>query len=769
MSRTIKLNSKINIKQPTSGDLPLNPLSFITRRDRQTSTAGQTVINLTFAIDLNNKDAFILAVNGRLLDEGALNDYQFTSIQANNTSSQVTLTQGLTAGLPIVTMLAGALVQLEPNVNSLQAAINNLSGSGQGGINYIASSDAEKTIAGWSTYLNTAGVAPVIAAGGVSNLAFTQSAVSPLRGTNSFLLAKDAANRQGQGVAYDFTVDTADLARVLTIDFDYSVDTNYVDGDISLWIYDKVNGALIQPAPYTLQKNAGGRFKASFQTASNSSSYRLVLHVSSSNALAYNLKLDRVTVGPTTIVQGTPMTDFANVGTLIVGATTTAPTKGPIVKDAVIARREGDSLRMNVEYVHASGAGTAGSGTYLFTLPSGMSMDLTKIAASTTVTADGGDNSTQIGFGTLVQTGGYEAAVAAFAYDATRYYLKFGLVTDTTGSFALSGNSGDPYSSSTVGNFGINNLAINLNILVPIAGWSSNVQMSQDTDTRVVAARVSGFGSATLGTSAVVQMFNTIDDDTHAGYNASTGVYTIQVPGRYRIWATMECSGALSANNNIAINIVKNGATTLASGYSEVNGGGALNFLDVRVQDERLLVAGDTIQITAMGSNAATTRTTATTRNFLIIERLSGPAQIAASESINCRYTNASGFSVPNAGNTVVNSGWVKDYDTHGAGSTSGLFTAPIAGKYRVAMTVYMNGFTSGVILQLYVQKNSGSPIMLSAQMPNGTDTSPSGSTTLSLQAGDTLAMVLYQNSGVAKALLPSAQHNHISIERVGN
>ena len=64
-------------------------------------------------------------------------------------------------------------------------------------------------------------------------------------------------------------------------------------------------------------------------------------------------------------------------GPTIIGATTTAPTKGTLVNDFVryrkIANRE-----YQVQFMYnQSAAGTAGSGDYLFTLPAGLEFDLT--------------------------------------------------------------------------------------------------------------------------------------------------------------------------------------------------------------------------------------------------------------------------------------------------------------------------------------------------------------------------------------------------------
>ena len=93
-------------------------------------------------------------------------------------------------------------------------------GSGAGGINYITNPDAEAGTTGWAAYADAAGSIPVDGTGGAPTVTITTSASSPLRGLNSFLLTKDAANRQGEGVSAVFTIDAADKAEVMAIEID---------------------------------------------------------------------------------------------------------------------------------------------------------------------------------------------------------------------------------------------------------------------------------------------------------------------------------------------------------------------------------------------------------------------------------------------------------------------------------------------------------------------------------------------------------------------
>jgi hypothetical protein len=75
---------------------------------------------------------------------------------------------------------------------------------------------------------------------------------------------------------------------------------------------------------------------------------------------------------------GVTMTDWVDNGAINLLGSTTAPTKGATSRDKIYSRRVGDSLEMRFEF-HQTSAGTAGSGSYIIVLPSGLSMDGAKI------------------------------------------------------------------------------------------------------------------------------------------------------------------------------------------------------------------------------------------------------------------------------------------------------------------------------------------------------------------------------------------------------
>jgi hypothetical protein len=234
---------------------------------------------------------------------------------ASNTS-RLTLGKAAKATLDSLTRKAGTLwfdtTSLKPYYDD--GTNLNLVGSGSGGVkNYITTGDAETGTTGFATYADAAGASPVDGTGGSPSVTWTTSSSSPLAGTNSFLLTKGASNRQGDGVSYAFTIDAQDQAKVLQVSFNYLVSSGtFVAGsgpsspsDVTVWLYDVTNSLIIQPSSSSLLSNSttlADKFNATFQTSSNSTSYRLILHVGSTSASAYTLKVDSISVSPSTYV-----------------------------------------------------------------------------------------------------------------------------------------------------------------------------------------------------------------------------------------------------------------------------------------------------------------------------------------------------------------------------------------------------------------------------------------------------------------------------------
>jgi len=540
-------------------------------------------------------------------------------------------------------------------------------------INYIRNYSGEgNATTGWATYADAAGTTPVDGTGGSPSVTWALNTSSPLRGQADFLFTKDAVNRQGQGVSYDFTIDSADQARQLQISFDYKIASGtYASGDITVWVYDVTNAVLLsQPSGNSLISTSipSQQTQCVFQTASNSTSYRLIFHVTTTSASAYTIEFDNISVGPQAQTSGAVDTAWTQYTPTLSGNGFGTPTSINFWY-----RRNGPDL----EVIGSFTTGTTTTSSGPIPLPSGLSIDTSVLTLANT-TSNPGHN-----VGVLDANGAanlYGNIVTATGTSATQVYL----------GGAIGSTSMLTPTSNVSGAFGIGNTAaVRLYFRVPIAGWASNTVLSTSTNTRTIAAEITTAGTLST-TSGSALVFTTVAYDTSASYNASTGQYTCPVPGYYRV----SYAGMLTTTTNINFSLYRGG-----SAYRKIGGVGNSGSVVGSGTITILCVAGDVLTLVP---DATTTLLYSATvyQPTIMFELIQGPQQIAASERIAFRATTS------NTAGTVstpfVYS--VKDYDTHNAYSTStGVFTAPAPGIYHFSVvssstsasafiTIYKNG-----------------------------------------------------------------------------
>jgi hypothetical protein len=178
------------------------------------------------------------------------------------------------------------------------------SGSGSGEINYVDNWDFETDTATWATYADAAGSTPVDGTGGSANITIAAQASTVLRDGKSLQLTKDAVDRQGEGFSYDFTIAQQDINKKLKIQFDFKTDEDaaYASGDLAVYIYDVTNTAVITPVDTDIISGQN-IFQTSF-VSTGSTSYRLIFHIATTNASAWDAYIDNVIVGPGMTSQG---------------------------------------------------------------------------------------------------------------------------------------------------------------------------------------------------------------------------------------------------------------------------------------------------------------------------------------------------------------------------------------------------------------------------------------------------------------------------------
>lgn len=590
-------------------------------------------------------------------------------------------------------------------------------GSGSGaGINYIDNPGAESATTGWSTYADAAGSTPVNGTAGSPTVTWSRSTTTPLRDNGDFNLVKDAANRQGEGVSYDFTIDSADKGKVLNISFDYEVVSGtYADSDLTVYIYDVTNAAVIQPSGYSIQ-NASVVTKqiASFQTLTTSTSYRLILHVASTSASAYTLAFDNFVVGPSSIINGAPMTDEKSY----------TPTGNWSANYSATWARKGELAEVNLT-VSLDGAP---SGNMTFTSAqilngTGLSLDTTKLAIIS------GNMSRALGHGTV-----YDSLTTSYVASAYWSQADSLIYVTTAANNIITATNPVTFASGD---------RVVLRLYLPIAGWSSNVQMSSDTDTRVIAAKYSLTSDNAPGAGGTMA-FNEKVFDTSGSMNTSTYKYTCPVPGYYEVGGLFQSTGGASnvlvqkndaaiadgPNTNYLCSVPTSG---LAAGQTVVS-----------------CNAGDTLKIV---SESAITYESDNV--YVYFRRISGPSIVAATEKIQAVYKIASGVST---GTSSPIDFATKVTDTHSAVTTgaSWKFTAPAAGTYLITATLAISAGTAEI--RVYKNGSDGGLVLFDA---NATY-SLSGSAQIDLVAGDYIDL----RSASSVTLLNNSRYN-ISISRI--
>ena len=520
------------------------------------------------------------------------------------------------------------------------------SGGGSGGINYILNPDAETNLNGWATYANTTrSVLPETGTGGSTSgsFLFSRSVATPLRGKASFLLLKYATNSQGDGISYDFTIDIADKGKVLQGSFDYQVfANNYEDESMTVWIYDVTNSRMIQPTP-TKIKNSGivERFSFEFQTSIDSTSYRLIIHQSSSYSDAVSLKFDNFKIGPTAKAYGSAVVDLG-LYTPIFSAGVGTPSGINFHQTKI-----GNLLRIEFYFM----AGTVTADECSFTLPAGLSADL--------------DGQKQYG---VWSTQGALPSGPLRVDSPARTLVKFG-----ASNWAVNATGTQLGTGAFVTGF----------VELPIAGWSSSQVMSSDADTRVVAFSAKGTNSTSTGMVPV--NFSTVTLDTHSGVLGNS--YVVKVPGIYKIELSDSTftSSATQSNRHVYIEI---DGVSIKHVY-ESNGYATHTLASVLIN----LKAGQTITGIVYAQDITSPHDTE-----INIERLSGPSQIAASESVSCLYTGAPPTGTLGAAENVVKYG-TKVKDSHGAYNPStGEYKVPVSGVYSISASFMIAGGTVSAV-----------------------------------------------------------------------
>lgn len=638
--------------------------------------------------------------------------------------------------------------------------------------NYIQYSDFENNATtGWSlahtslTSLIPTSVASADVAfdsthgGSAANGNLSQSITgTALSGSFSLSVASSAASTAGDLlISQAYTIDASDQAKMMTIGFNFKCSSNPTNlvfsgtstNSFAIYIYDVHNAAWIQPAGvYAINQASGvGSARAvTFQTPSNMTSFQIAIININASAGAETMVYDDFYVIPQQFNYSAPVTDT--------GANQWTPTGSWSTNSTYTGKwwRVGDRGFYEVN-IALAGAPTSASLT--INLPH--TIDTSKITNTSALVLRMGD-------GKALDSGNDGYPLGVYYNTST----SVGVLSDKTvsGSNPVNIDEATSVTQASPFTFGASD-SITVSFSAPILGWASNSQMSDSSDTRVVAMQVNQASpTATVINGFSLLKFTTApSSDTHNAFSTSTGGYTCPLPGYYRVTAGCGVAATYANTQNTQIAVGKNSTSSAVISLGTHIAGAAEGVMYPSGSGTVLCVAGDVLYPLVSSSGTSPTVSSSASTNFFQVERLTGPSQIAASETVSARYF-ASATSLSGSLVTIV---WTtKDFDSHGAMS-SGVFTCPVAGKYHVAAALALTGtFVLNNTTVIEIQKNGTAKSNLTryiaaAVTNDGVDIED----TIDCLAGDTLRIQV-SNSGTTPSIVSSNTRNFISIFRVG-
>lgn len=643
---------------------------------------------------------------------------------------------------------ADGFYQLDSSGNETKVG----SGAGGGSINFVTNGNADDALASiFTPYADAAGARPVDGTGGSPTVTTSITSTSPLAGTKSYLLTKPASNTQGQGWAIPFTVDLAYAAKMQKITFDYIVNSgtfvagsSTTDSDVIWYIYDVTNSTLIEPSNIKMSGSSttlSERFQGEFQTSATGSSYRLIAHVASTSALAYELKVDNISVAPSQYVYAAPVTAFKDVVsppniTGSGGGTMTVGTGGGAVW-SMAYRQVGEITEVEYKFRRGTTGFVDITGAVQLPLPPGVSYHSSIIGSDT------------VGYGEITAT--------ASANPVARLIGKAfggGIILNVTDTALL----------STAGLLATQTNYMTFKASFRAAGLSAVTQQSDGYDARPIIA--SGVGSITATTTTnvtKVPITSTIEDSALM-INAN-GDITVKTSGWYDVEGISQINSGGTVNT-ISVTINIGGVSYRTRGQASANTHSAT----ARVL--KYINAGQIINLYTWvdtGSFAATVD--------FNIKKDQAPTTMSRGATIAHRYTTTATTAFTSAVPSVFAPNTIDSGVTTGAGGTyntaTGEFTANTSFTLDVCYSILFNtaSWNASTRLDMNLQKggvtiqNQISPY---AQTTVSFPMADKGCFTVDVKAGDVIRLMVDQNSGSSKSLISTAFHNWIVFKRSG-
>jgi len=517
-------------------------------------------------------------------------------------------------------------------------------------------------------------------------------------------------------------LDAVEVGRAWWVEFAYKL-ANNADDLVTVYLYD---GSVEIPLNMTALPYAGGNTQvtgAAVLPTTVTTGLKLRFKIKDSTAVT--LYLADARVGPQSVPVGAAV-GATQTYPLTIGATTTPPTKGTVAEDVATWARRGDKMLLSYRYKQTA-AGSAGSGVYLFPLPAGYSIDLTKHPAGSVVGSFFASD--QSGLETTITSGSGSVRV----YDATRLYADMLLPTQTTNDVLAI--------SSITAQLSMATQKYSYIAEVTIADWSANVNLASDfqefafnTQATVNTNDTTSFGYGSGGAAILSNTATTYYDVAFKRSIQPTDNIIVEVRDKATgIWVPSEHAGIPSLFVSTLNQFYRN-----TDGSIHARGiwfsGVATN--KIRVYFGAPLTGGTNWSSGFADRTWASITAAADGYDRWRVRKVSGGNSAEVPPVVYADYYTTGNQSA-NTDIKYLN----RLSDTHNAYNPStGIFTAPIAGVYQVCAGVFASGlagtfalYVGGVIQRALAIGNAGTFII--------------GSTAIRLAQGDQLSTRFTQAS----------------------
>lgn len=401
------------------------------------------------------------------------------------------------------------------------------------------------------------------AAGGSIPITRTTTASEILVGDASFKASRPASDTQGNGFRYDFSIDPLYLGKNLNFNFSYKMlDFNYASADYKVFIYDVDNatllGAISNDDDGEILNHTGdgttmqGRF-----SATDSLNYRLLVHNTVATATATDMAFDKVSIGPDSFLL---VKDTGVIGEIISSGSVDTPENFLYCDGAAISRSVYSDLFTAIGTSFGNGDGSTTfnkpdlRGLFLRGQDDGAGND--PDAAGRVVNNTGGNTGDNVGseqvdlFGSHNHGGGshthnipYQNPNVAGGNAVTGWQPNTGVI----GNFVTAG----PNSTVIATQGGNETRPKNVNVRYYIRyNTKDNILSRNETLFNSAVCRAYLASTQIIPTSTVTTiLLDTISFDSTNSFNVSTGEYTAQSSGKYRVTGQISFSDNASANN----------------------------------------------------------------------------------------------------------------------------------------------------------------------------------------------------------------------------